>query len=101
MLIDHEDMADVIDALGDGETALIKGTEIAVWFRPDRNLRISEEEVIEIPSSAYVLAADCQRLGIRAGNQGDIITLRGKDYSIVAMDPGNVNAMYLRLAERP
>jgi hypothetical protein len=99
MLLDDEDIGHMIEAIGDGEVALFGTETLPVDFNPDGVSRLDGDEVVRTGPYALASAAAVAALGIAAGNDGDTLTLRGIEYTVLAIDPDGMGMVALSLEE--
>ena len=98
-LLDHDDLAAMIDAIGDTTTATINLADLAVVFLAP-GTTVFEGEVIDHQGpAALAVPAQVQALAVEAGNEGDTLTVAGADYTVLAIKPGRSGIALLTLQE--
>jgi len=89
-------------ALADfGEPAAINGGSLDVLYSPAGSMRwTGQEEVLVQQPAAEELTADVEDLDIVAGPSGDLMTINGVDYTVLAIDPDGEGGSLLTLQRR-
>ena len=89
-------------ALADfGEPATINGGNLDVLYSPAGSMRwTGMEEVLVQQPTAEALTADVEALDIVAGPSGDLLTINGLDYTVLAIDPDGEGGSLMTLQRR-
>ncbi len=89
-------------ALADfGEPAAINGGNLDVLYSPAGSMRwTGQEEVLVQQPTAEALTADVEALDIEPGPSGDLMTINGLDYTVLAIDPDGEGGSLLTLQRR-
>jgi hypothetical protein len=89
-------------ALADfGEPAAINGGSLTVLYSPAGSMRwTGQEEVLVQQPTAEALTAEVEALDIVAGPRGDLLTISGLDYTVLAIDPDGEGGSLMTLQRR-
>ena len=89
-------------ALADfGELAAINGGSLDVLYSPAGSMRwTGQEEVLVQQPTAEALTASVEALDIVAGPSGDLMTINGLEYTVLAIDPDGEGGSLLTLQRR-
>jgi len=89
-------------ALADfGELAAINGGSLTVLYSPAGSMRwTGMEEVLVQQPTAEALTADVEALDIVPGPCGDLMTINGVDYTVLAIDPDGEGGSLMTLQRR-
>ena len=89
-------------ALADfGEPATINGGGLTVLYSPAGSMRwTGQEEVLVQQPPAEALTASVESLDIVAGPRGDLMTINGLGYTVLAIDPDGEGGSLLTLQRR-
>jgi len=86
-----------------GVQPLINGVQSSVWIIPmlDRSTSFSGGDTID-HVGPYAIAAmvDIEALDLTAGNDGDTLTIKGSDYTLLTIDPDGMGGAVLALEEQ-
>ena len=89
-------------ALADfGELAAINGGSLTVLYSPAGSMRwTGMEEVLVQQPTAEALTADVEALDIVPGPCGDLMTINGLEYTVLAIDPDGEGGSLMTLQGR-
>ncbi len=89
-------------ALADfGELATINGGGLTVLYSPAGSMRwTGQEEVLVQQPTVEALTAEVEALDIAAGPRGDLLTINGLEYTVLAIDPDGEGGSLLTLQRR-
>jgi hypothetical protein len=89
-------------ALADfGELAAINGGSLDVLYSPAGSMRwTGQEEVLVQQPTAEALTADVEALDIVPGPSGDLMTINGLEYTVLAIDPDGEGGSLMTLQGR-
>jgi len=82
-----------------GSVGTVNGSALKVIACLDGDMRLDGDELVRVGPYALASAADVGALSIDAGNNGDVLTLGGIAYTIVAIDPDGSGMVMLSLEE--
>lgn len=82
-----------------GSTGTVNGSALQVIACLDGDMRLAGEELVTVGPYALASAAEVSALDIVSGNNGDVLTLGGIDYTILAIDPDIHGMVSLSLEE--
>ena len=88
---------------GSGVPLVVNGMQTATHIIPmlDGSTGFNGETVDHSGPYAMAIMADIKALDMSAGDDGDVITIGGADYVLLAVDPDGHGGALLRLAEQP
>ena len=89
-------------ALADfGELAAINGGGLTVLYSPAGSMRwTGQEEVLVQQPTAEALTASVEALDIVPGPRGDLMTINGLEYTVLAIDPDGEGGSLMTLQRR-
>lgn len=86
-----------------GDPLVVNGASTGAYIIPmlDGSTGFNGEIVDHSGPYAMAIMADIKALDMSAGDDGDVITIGGADYVLLAVDPDGHGGALLRLAEQP
>ena len=98
-LLDHDDLAAMVAAIG-ADTIATSGTaELAVVFNREGAHRLDGEIIERVGPYCVAVEVDVEALVLTYGNDGDTLTIGGVDYTILAIHPDGQGLVTLPLEE--
>jgi len=82
-----------------GSTGTVNGSALQVIACLDGDMRLAGDELVRVGPYALASAAAVAALSIDTGNNGDVLTLGGIGYTILAIDPDGAGMVQLSLEE--
>lgn len=86
-----------------GVSLVVNGMQTAMHIIPmlDGSTVLNGEIVDHSGPYAMAIMTEIKALDLSAGDDGDVITIGGADYVLLAVDPDGHGGALLRLAEQP